>query len=205
MRFNVQPSMNLPSQHKRDIRRAIAYALVLLSCALSIYLSLLVVTLNENLARLEASTAKRITTLEVLVSKRETADPLTPIECTTEGMRGESREHPCYIYFHRLLETPQQFEGRWVCVTGLYFSGFEASAFFATPDDNLVYGPDAPRPGQKQTELHVDNWHKPALWLTPGFPPGKPFRRMSVVGRFKRGPSGHLGHYFGELTDTIER
>lgn len=130
---------------------------------------------------------QRIDALERIISTREAADPLMPKECTVDGAvdppLGSSREKPCRVDFYRLLSAPQQFNGRWVVVSGRYESGFETSALFGRRETKgeLPNGPDYGR----------------ALWVSVPVPQDS--GPQDVVGRFRSGPSGHMWQFFGEL------
>ncbi len=84
-----------------------------------------------------------------------------------------------------MIQSPQQFEGRWVRVRGFHQSGVETSA---------LHAPDWRPPAFPQDERFAE-----ALWVD--VPTGSADRLgpVELVGRFHRGPSGHLGAYFGRL------
>jgi hypothetical protein len=144
---------------------------------------------------LNISLSGRVVILEAANAKRDLVDPLMPIECTLGDDLGQSSDRPCFVEFYRLHDTPQQFEGRWVGVKGNYVSGFEMSAFF----------PDSKQLDQKKgKDLQTLDIHS-AMWLSPGFSDGEQYREIYVIGKFHRGPAGHLGAYFGELEGAILR
>ena len=151
----------------------------------------------------ELALGRRIAALEAAVAERDAADPLVPKECLyamrTRGETwGQTRERPCEVEFQRLIEAPQQFEGRWVKVQGAYADGFETSALSSPesqPQRFSANGIPMPPP----------SGYRHALWVSaPRTPDGTTddgLERVVVVGRFHRGPAGHLGAYFGELAN----
>ncbi len=137
--------------------------------------------------------ARRIAALEAAVAQRDAADPLIGAECWYSLPRhgelaGGSRDKPCIVTFQRLLEAPQQFHGRWVEVQGRYVGGFERSALYpvdSKPPDGVMWEPTA---------------H--ALWVDAApFAPLDANSRGVFVGRFRRGPGGHLAAYYATLND----
>lgn len=135
--------------------------------------------------------AARLHAVENAIRQRDAADPLNPAECPAWRGTGDARDHPCQTTLARLLQAPQQFQGRWVMVEGGYRSAFEESA---------LYPPNYARPGKPQ-----DLDRQQAIWIEPGFDTTSgSISAKVVIGKFKRGPSGHLGIYAGELTDTVE-
>lgn len=138
----------------------------------------------------ELTLTNRIAALEAAVAQRDAADPLMPFECRHSlPVRGEisgnSRDKPCFVAFQRLLDAPQQFEGRWVEVQGRYASGFETSALF--PLDS--------KPPSEGWESYEH-----ALWVgVQPFAKADTQNGVVFVGRFRRGPAGHLGQYFAAL------
>jgi hypothetical protein len=156
---------------------------VLAVCAgISLYASVQLRRLSDNLT--QATT--RLQIVESAVKRRESADPLVARECEEYGL-GASREKPCLTTLWHLAQTPQQFHGSWVMVEGIYASGFEHTAVYPYPD--LEY------PSQRL------NKHE-ALWVQLPLPNTNSRPVISVVGRFERGPAGHMGEYFGELVDA---
>lgn len=127
--------------------------------------------------------SRRVAALEAAVDARDKVDPLVPFECNYRGVvRGASRDMPCFVTFRRLLQAPQQFDGRWVQVQGRYEHAFEVSALFA-PD--AAPANDADPYGQ-------------ALWISGALQPRQAGESLDrAVGVFHRGPTGHLGAYFG--------
>ncbi len=134
--------------------------------------------------------SRRVQALEAAMARRDKADPLTAAECQWESRghdwtAGESREHPCVVSFQRLIQAPQQFNGRWVEVQGHYEQAYEVSAFVAP------YAPDS-----NSADPYAE-----ALWVNGAVLPRLEGGSLDrAVGKFRRGPAGHLGEYFGELT-----
>ena len=167
-----------------DGRRARRGDVVLTGAAIIAILALLVH---------EVMLARRIAALEAAVAQRDAADPLMPLECrgsfpTRGELAGGSRDKPCIVTFQRLLDAPQQFNGRWVEVQGRYSSGMERSALY--PVDS--------------TPAAMAAWESDehALWVDVApFAPADSENRAVFVGRFRRGPAGHLGAYFAALED----
>jgi len=163
--------------------------------------TVLVVAAVAALAAHAVVLSRRVVALEAAVAERAAADPLLPFECRDSGrlkarisgrkddeIAGRSRENPCVVQFERLLDAPQQFSGRWVEVQGRYVSGFEMSALFplgSAPPANALWEPTG---------------H--ALWVSVA-PFAKPDEQGGAVfiGRFRRGPAGHLAMYYGSLED----
>ena len=160
---------------------------------------LLAVAIIVALAAYDVVLSRRVVALETAVAERDAADPLNPWECVGAGRQkaatatrtdgriaGNSRDNPCAVRFQRLLDAPQQFAGRWVEVQGRYVSGLETSALFPL---------DEPPPGQWETTDH-------ALWVSVApFAPPDAIGSAVFVGRFRRGPAGHLAAYFASLDD----
>ncbi|MYN05570.1 hypothetical protein GTP41_26105 [Pseudoduganella sp. DS3] len=143
----------------------------------------------QNQAHLE-NIAARISELEAAARLRNEADPLMPSECDPPTRLGQSQSTYCQTTVYRLLQAPHQFNGRWVMVEGVYGGGFEESALYA------------PRDGEPLSAMSYAK--SSAIWVTPGFkiePNSMP--RKVLIGRFKWAPAGHMGEYFGELTDAV--
>jgi hypothetical protein len=134
-----------------------------------------------------AETTRRLKQVEVAVQKRENADPLVARECAELGLGG-SPAKPCHTTLYHLALTPQRYHGVWVIVQGIYASGFEHSAIY-------------PMPSEPGGTLQILNQHS-ALWVQVGVPDTNSRPVISVTGRFKRGPAGHMGDYFGELIEA---
>jgi hypothetical protein len=135
---------------------------------------------------------RRVTALETAAAERNVADPLLPSECTIAvraggEVWGKSSNRPCQVSFARLIQAPQQFEGRWIEVAGRYDKEFETSALFSS---------DA-----KPAFLPLEEPFSEALWITTSHVRYEHPDRAVVVGRFHRGPGGHLSQYFGTLVD----
>jgi len=156
-----------------------------LACSLgiSIYLLAQFLQVRADLAE----TNRRLQKIEAAVQKRESADPLEARECVELGT-GASPDNPCYTTLRRLAQTPQQFHRTWVVVEGIYASGFEHSAVYPIPSE--------PMEASKSLDKHE------ALWVQLGLPNTQNRPVITVMGRFVRGPAGHLGDYFGELVDA---
>ena len=143
------------------------------------------------LAARDIALSRRIDALESAVTERSAADPLMPFECQSRPDRplsGQSRDKPCIVSFQRLIDAPQQFQGRWVEVQGTYWSGFEQSELH--PLDWVA--PDR------------DHWPDPARAFWVGVEPFAPLdaqNRGVFIGHFRRGPDGHLDQYFASLDD----
>lgn len=150
---------------------------------MSLYMLVQVLQLRGNLV----DTTRRLQMVESAVKRREDADPLVARECIESG-RGASRDRPCFTTLWHLAQTPQQFHGTWVVVEGIYASGFEHTAVYPMPSDTKF-------PSQRL------NKHE-ALWVQLGLPDTDSRPVISVLGRFQRGPAGHMGDYFGELIDA---
>jgi hypothetical protein len=136
------------------------------------------------------SLSRRVSALEKVSAAREAADPLMPAECgIAEGM-GATRERPCLVEFQRLYRSPQQFVGRWVMVEGRYATGFEMNALFP-PAEHFTY----------QTADRMLSSHR-GIWVAAEYREGANLQKLSVVGKFKPGPAGHMGQYFGELAEA---
>lgn len=163
--------------------------------------AVLVVAAIAALAAHDVVLSRRVVALESAVAERAAADPLLPYECRASGqltarisgrkddeIAGRSRENPCIVQFERLLDAPQQFAGRWVEVQGRYVNGLETSALF--PLDST---PPADTPWEPTGH---------ALWVAVA-PFAKPDERGGAVfiGRFRRGPAGHLAMYYASLED----
>ena len=129
----------------------------------------------------------RLNKMEVEVKQRNSADPLVARECI-EVDTGNSSDRPCLTTLRRLAQTPQQFHNRWVMVRGVYVSGFEQSALYPERLDSEV------------STQELDRYS--ALWVHLDPIPSNDRPAITVVGRFSRGPAGHLGDYFGELTEA---
>lgn len=135
---------------------------------------------------------RRVVALEAAVAERAAADPLLAVECRISDPNrreiwGQVREKPCQVSFQRLLDAPQQFEGRWVEVQGRYSSGMESSALFALNSNPPAEGWES---------------YEHALWVdVEPFAKADAQKRGVVVGRFRRGPAGHLAQYFAALGD----
>jgi hypothetical protein len=136
---------------------------------LLIFFSRRLTTLEATVIKLNTSTSERITTLEKLVSARELADSLIPKECTFDEGLGGSEDKPCWVEFHRILEAPQQFVGRWVVVTGKYVSGFEKSGLLSNSDEL-----------NQKMSLHR------AIWINPLLEELKDNDEIHLVGKFNR-------------------
>lgn len=121
------------------------------------------------------------------MTKRESVDPLVARECMELGL-GTSPQKPCQTTLRRLAETPQQFHGSWVMVEGIYASGFEHTAVYPTRLDT--------EEASQGLDKHA------ALWVQFGLPLTNSRPVITVVGKFERGPAGHMGDYFGELVDA---
>jgi hypothetical protein len=130
---------------------------------------------------------RRVTRLEAAVAARDAADPLMPFECLHPRERapsGQSRDKPCIVTFQRLLEAPQQFQGRWVEVQGTYWHGPEQSELFP-----LDWTPPAP-----------GHWPQPGHALAVSVAPLAPLDAQDhgvFIGRFQRGPTGPDANYAG--------
>lgn len=124
------------------------------------------------------SMSNRVAELEKVVSFREAADPLRPDECPTEGT-------VCDTTIDRVLAAPQKYHGRRLAVTGLYVSGFEASALY--PQD-----------------VKGERTHSQAIWINDGLRKTDADQIVTIVGLFKRGPAGHMDEYLGEMSE-VER
>lgn len=149
----------------------------------------MVVRSTQAQARLD-SMAARISELETAVQVRNAVDPLIPPECEPPARLGQSPNSYCQTTVYRLLQAPYQFNGRWVKVEGVYGGGFEESALYA------------PRDGEPPSAMSYAK--SSAIWVSPGFkiePNSMP--RKVIIGRFKWAPAGHMGEYFGELTDAV--
>ena len=158
----------------------------LLCCiGISVYLGLRYLQVQDELAK----TSARLERLEAAVKQREAADPLQARECVELGLGG-SRDKPCMTTLRRLAQTPQQFHDRWVMVEGFHGSGFEHSALYPVQPE-LAYS----------AKIFDKN---AALWVDLDLPNTyeKDMPLVTVIGKFERGPAGHLGDYFGELTDA---
>ena len=134
---------------------------------------------------------RRLGRLERVVAAREAADPLFPAECAIDDSMGKTRERPCQVDVDRLRLWPQQFAGRWVLVTGRFHDGFESSALFAR--DEVITN---------------ESWYRllrerRGVWVNGGYRKGRDGQVVDVVGKFEPGPAGHLGMYFGRLTETV--
>ncbi len=136
--------------------------------------------------------SRRLALLEAAAAARDKADPLMAPECEWASRRlhgeiaGNSREHPCVVSIRRVLQAPQQFDGRWIDVYGRYDHGFEVSALFTSN----AAGSDGEDPSAE------------ALWVNVALQPRAVGDSLDhVVGVFHRGPAGHLGAYFGELDE----
>ena len=134
--------------------------------------------------------SRRVAALEAALARRDKADPLVAQECRwksrglEDATAGESRENPCVVSFRRVLQAPQQFDGRWIDVHGYYAHGFEVSALF-----------ESEPAGSNGEDPSVE-----ALWVNVALQPRVVGDSLDhVVGVFHRGPAGHLGAYFGEL------
>lgn len=151
------------------------------------------VYVNKRFAELAAKLDNRdlrLADLEKAVLKREHADPLMPSECSIEAALGESRNRPCRTTFNRLLQAPQQFHGRWIMIIGLYASGIEESALYSPLYDKDDSAPPIVR-------------HHSAVWVDPWIKnDDRSLIKMTIVGKFSNGPSGHMSAYFGKLTDA---
>lgn len=139
----------------------------------------------------------RVDKIEAALKQRDNADPLVARECV-EMNAGDAPDRPCVTTLQRLAQTPQRFHDRWVLLRGIYVSGFEQSALFPMPVE-----PEMPPPTDRPMPPPTFDRYT-AVWVR--FDPtstnleGTP--ELTVVGRFKRGPAGHLGDYFGELTNA---
>ncbi|GAB3374521.1 hypothetical protein [Massilia agri] len=167
------------------------WSVVIVVLVSSVGLNLLVIgqylRMRDELIQTEA----RLERIENVVKKREAADPLQAKECV-ELETGDSPDKPCMTTLRRLALTPQQYHDRWVVVEGLYAGGFEVSALFPEQEDRSVMASG------------LDSYA--ALWVQldlPNTPKEMPL--IYVMGRFKRGPAGHLGQYFGELVNAEVR
>jgi len=134
----------------------------------------------------DVALSRRVATLEAAVAARDKADPLMAPECAMESRghdwtAGESREHPCAVSVRRVLQAPQQFNTRWLRVYGRYQKGFEVSAL---------------------QDIEGGTSSEEAIWVSARVQKGQEASAPDVVvGRFYRGPAGHLGAYFGVLDD----
>ncbi|NHZ34833.1 hypothetical protein [Massilia rubra] len=117
--------------------------------------------------------SERLGKIETLVHIREEADPLVPPEC-------EFSPHHCTVSFKRLISDPRLFHNRKITVTGIYVLGFEESALYP--------------PG---TEIFDSN--ESAIWISNPEHMKENMSSVTITGVFKRGPSGHLMSYSGEL------
>ncbi|MEW6761895.1 MAG: hypothetical protein AB1437_13825 [Pseudomonadota bacterium] len=162
--------------------------LVLAGCAV---LNLILVGLYLQLRNDLAQVKTRLASMEAAIQKREDADPLQAQECV-ELDTGDSPDKPCMTTIRRLALAPQQFHDRWVLVRGLYAGGFELSALFEAQENRSVMAPGL--------DSHA------ALWVPLGLPyTPEEMPLITVSGKFKRGPSGHLRQFFGELVDAEVR
>lgn len=136
------------------------------------------------------SVADKVAHIEGTVSRRESADPLTPSECSIEPGLGDSKIHPCRTTFERLLLVPQKFHGRWIIVSGIYSGGFESSALY-------------PLSFHERDAEPVITLHHSAIWVEPSFQhSGESFVKVAIIGKFYNGPSGHLSAYFGKIINA---
>jgi len=153
------------------------------SLAMSLYVTARYAQIHADLA----TTKERLSRVEADLKRRNNADPLHARECL-ELSSGGSPQNPCQTTLRRLAQTPQQFHDRWVLVEGVYANGFEHSALY---------------PSQAELGVSAQRFDKhEALWVHLDMPLMKEPVPLLIVGRFTRGPSGHLGDYFGELTDA---
>ena len=115
----------------------------------------------------------RIALLERTVAHREAADPLIPEECP-------HADWVCVTSIGQVVKSPEKYHGREIGITGIFVSGFETSILVDKTDRGEGQG----------------------IWVNDGIPVSRNLQEMTVVGRFKRGPSGHLGGYKGELSEV---
>jgi len=81
-----------------------------------------------------------------------------------------------------LAAHPYRYDGQVIELTGHYVLGMESTAVY--PGKDLV-----------------DPQH--GVWVSPGLPETSNGHRIVVSGRFKAGPSGHMGQFVGELNDLV--
>jgi hypothetical protein len=105
---------------------ALYIAVTLISFVVNLFLALRLFELEFAHTQTDA----RILNLELSEKKRNDVDPLQPIECDVVNGLGNSSKQACNITIWRLLEAPEQFDGKWVRVAGKYRSGFEQSALY---------------------------------------------------------------------------
>lgn len=161
---------------------------VALFAYLGVSFAMLVRTMRTQ-ARLD-NMAARISELETAVQVRNAADPLMPPECDPPARLGQSPKSYCQTTVYRLLQAPHQFNGRWVMVEGVYGGSFEESALYA------------PRDGEPPSTMSYAK--NSAIWVSPGFKiESNSMPRKVIIGKFKWAPAGHMGEYFGELTDAV--
>jgi len=138
-----------------------------------------------------AETKTRLASMEAVVKQREQADPMQARECV-ELELGDSPDKPCLTTIRRLAMAPNKYHDRWVMVQGLYAGGFEMSALFPELPDRSIMA--------REHDRHS------ALWVSLNLPDTRKEMPLIVVsGKFKRGPSGHMLEYFGELVDAKVR
>jgi hypothetical protein len=132
----------------------------------------------------------RLISVEDNLEKRQIADPLNPVECDITNGTGVSPKNACNISIWRLLRSPQQFDNKWVKVAGRYVKGFERSALY-----DVDY---------ELSANYLDIFLQPrfALWVETSQDVMESTSRISFVGLYKRGPSGHLRQYGGELKNA---
>lgn len=156
------------------MQRLMMFISVLATVALGIYSIMLT-------ARLDA--------VEGLVAAREAADPLLPFECTSDYS-------PCEVSLERLVKFPQYFHGRKVRVHGIYAQGFETSAIHspvALYRKNEIYD-------KKTGKLSLrEILPEELIWIPRTLPKDLHGENVVVIGLFKRGPSGLMNQYPGEL------
>lgn len=130
----------------------------------------------------------RISRLEQLTNERERADPLNPPECSVQPGLGASPSKPCHVTFSRLIQTPEKFHERWIVVTGSYSNITEENALYAPTTDLSPLG-------MMQ--------HHSAVWIDPYIEsPDGSRTKLTILGKFRNGPSGHLSSYFGTITNA---
>lgn len=152
---------------------------------------------------------RRVLALERQIAERDRSDPLMPPECRwtlpdrPHDTQGDTPDHPCQVRFERLLQAPQQFNGRWVSVDGIYDSSFERTAL------------RSPRAFRRRVTDDQRELYDRALWVRLQLcPETKALQApdsgdlydigVRVVGRFASGASGHMGQYAGEIQQAVQ-